>query len=139
MDKVPPQDRIRVPADLMAESIRKEEAVSEDVFKERKAFADAHIARRLGNRELSLKEEWSSSRDRVSFIDERGDMLSTIIWQKDRKEPDIDDRTTPAFVLAANSRLVYSCARGERMSNDGSPAGKLASARSEVGGVMSTN
>jgi hypothetical protein len=126
-----------IPAAPMAETIQKAEVITPEIINERESFAAEHISRRLGNREMSLKEEWSKTKDRVEFTDEKGDTLCVIKWKDNT--PEILDYVTGAFVLAANHRIAFSCARGERMSNDGSMAGKLASARSEVGGVMCTN
>lgn len=102
---------------------------------EMKKFVSEYVDSKFSN--ISVTLIWGASS--VEIRDHENETVARIKWKDGVEAPEVSFSPTPAFVRGNNVRVGYSCAMGERRGNDGSMTGKMASARSEVGGVCSTN
>lgn len=108
------------------------------IVAERRNYVREYLQKRLAERIMDVEIIWTPDYESVKIIDETKHLLAKINWKTG--EAKIDEFITPTFVARANTRLEYSCAIGERLhNNDKSQMGRVAAARSEVGGVMCTN
>ena len=86
-----------------------------------------------------LTQDWNEQGTRVRLLDPEDCIVATIDWRSGK--PEIEEFLTCYLMKMQNKRMPYSCAIAERDTDvdDGSPTGKLMAARSEVGGILSTN
>jgi hypothetical protein len=86
-----------------------------------------------------LTQEWNEEGTRVRLLDPEEGIVAILDWRSGKME--IEEFITCYLMKMQNKRLPYSCAVAERDTDldDGSPTGKLMAARSEVGGILSTN
>jgi hypothetical protein len=103
-------------------------------------FLRDYVARRYDMITLSdLVQEWKECGTAVKLKDPDDWIVAIVRWKDGA--PEICEFTTCYLMRMQNKRFPYSCGFSQRDDSldNGSPEGKLAAARSAVGGIMSTN